>query len=170
MGGLFYDRNSVYTCHNIRALHIEKLEDLSCDSFINGLRRFISRRGKPSLIMSDRGTNFIAAGADLTRSMGKLDIAWKFLPAGASHMNGVVERQIRTIRKVLTGLLTEQQRLTDDLLSTLFCEVEGIVNFRPLTKVSDDPKDEAALTPSDLLIVRSSPIVTLGTFSHADMF
>ena len=104
----------VYTCHNIRAIHIEKLEDLSCDSFINGLRRFISRRGKPSLIMSDRGTNFIAADADLTRSIGKLDITWKFLPAGASHMNGVVERQIRTIRKVLTGLLTEQQRLTDD--------------------------------------------------------
>ena len=51
-------------------------------------------------------------------------------------------------REVLIGLLTEQQRLT-----TLFCEVDGIVNSRPLTKGSDAPKDEAALTPSDPITV-----------------
>ena len=117
------------------------------------MRRFISRRGKPSLIKSDRGTNFTAAESELRKSMQKFDIDWQFLPAGASHMNGVVERQIRTIRKVFTGLLTDEQRLTDDILATLFCEVEGIVNSRPLTKVSDDPSDDAAMTPSDLLIV-----------------
>ena len=66
-------------------------------------------------------------------------------------------------------MLTEEQRLTDDVLATLFCEVEGIVNSRPLTKVSDDPTDDAAMTPSDLLIVRSSPPVPLGTFSQGDM-
>ena len=159
----------VFTCHNTRAIHIEKLEDLSCESFINGLRRFISRRGKPSLIKSDRGTNFTAAESELSKSMQKFDIDWQFLPAGASHINGVVERQIRTIRKVFTGLLTEEQRLTDDILATLFCEVEGIVNSRPLTKVSDDPSDDAAMTPSDLLIVRSSQPVALGKFCQGDM-
>ena len=159
----------VFTCHNTRAIHIEELEDLSCESFINGMRRFISRRGKPSLIKSDRGTNFTAAESELRKSMQKFDIDWQFLPAGASHMNGVVERQIRTIRKVFTGLLTDEQRLTDDILATLFCEVEGIVNSRPLTKVSDDPSDDAAMTPSDLLIVRSSRPVALGKFCQGDM-
>ena len=159
----------VFTCHNTRAIHIEKLEDLYCESFINGMRRFISRRGKPSLIKSDRGTNFTAAESELRKSMQKFDIDWQFLPAGASHMNGVVERQIRTIRKVFTGLLTDEQRLTDDILATLFCEVEGIVNSRPLTKVSDDPSDDAAMTPSDLLIVRSSQPVALGKFCQGDM-
>ena len=159
----------VFTCHNTRAIHIEKLDDLSCESFINGMRRFISRRGKPSLIKSDRGTNFTAAESELRKSMQKFDVDWQFLPAGASHMNGVVERQIRTIRKVFTGLLTDEQRLTDDILATLFCEVEGIVNSRPLTKVSDDPSDDAAMTPSDLLIVRSSQPVALGKFCQGDM-
>ena len=41
-------------------------------------------------------------------------------------MNGAVERQIRTIRKVFNGLLTDEQRLTDDILSTLFCEVKAL--------------------------------------------
>ena len=71
-------------------------------------------------------------------------------------MNGVAERQIRTIRRVFTGLLTEEQCLTDDILATLFREVESIVNSRPLKKVSDDPSDDAARIPSDRLIVRSS--------------
>lgn len=159
----------VFTCHNIRAIHIEMLEDLSCDTFINALRRFVARRGKPSLLMSDRGTNLTSSDAELKRSMQKEDIEWRFLPAGASHMNGVVERQIRTIRKVFDGLLTDEQRLTDGILSTLFCEVESIVNSRPLTKVSDDPTDDAAMTPSDLLIVRSSPSIPLGKFSQGDM-
>ena len=101
--------------------------------------------------------------------MQKFDVDWQFLPAGASHMNGVVERQIRTIRKVFTGLLTEEQRLTDDILAALFCEVEGIVNSRPLTKVFDDPSDDAAMTPSDLLIVRYSQPVALGKFCQGDM-
>lgn len=122
------------------------------------------------MIMSDRGTNLTATEAELKRSMQKEDIVWKFLPAGASHMNGVVERQIRTIRKVFNGLLTDEQRLTDEILSTLFCEVEQIVNSRPLTKVSDDPMDDAAMTPSDLLVIRSSPPVLLGKFTQGDMF
>ena len=37
----------IFTCLNTRAIHIEKLEDMSTDSFINGLRRFICGRGKP---------------------------------------------------------------------------------------------------------------------------
>jgi hypothetical protein len=35
-------------------------------------------------------------------------IEWEFNPPAASHFGGVWERQIRTIRKVLYGLLKEQ--------------------------------------------------------------
>lgn len=34
---------------------------------------------------------------------------------------------------------------------TLFCEVEAIINNRPITAVSTDAKDQDALTPSHLL-------------------
>ena len=160
----------VFTCLNFRAVHLEMLSDLSGDSFISGLRRFISRRGKPAVLMSDQATNFKYAKDELTKSMGQLDITWKLLPPTASHMNGAVERQIRTIRKVMTGMLTEKQRLTDDILHTLFCEVESVVNSRPLTKVSSDPIDDNALSPADLLLVRSSPPTVQGRFSLGDMY
>ena len=39
---------------------------------------------------------------------------------------------------------------------TIFTEVEGIVNSRPLTAVSDDVTDLEALTPNHFLIGRSN--------------
>ena len=71
------------------------------------------------------------------------EIKWEFNPPAASHMGGIWERQIRTVRKVLNVILKEQT-LDDERLSTLFCEVESIVNGRPLTVLSDDAKPFAA--------------------------
>ena len=66
------------------------------------------------------------------------EIKWEFNPPAASHMGGIWERQIRTVRKVLNVILKEQI-VDDERLSTLFCEVESIVNGRSLTVLSDEP-------------------------------
>ena len=42
--------------------------------------------------------------------------------------------------------LTKEQVLDDEGLNTLMCEVEAIVNGRPITKLSDDPRDLEPLT------------------------
>ena len=63
---------------------------------------------------------------------------------------GAWERPIRTVRKVLSGLLKEEV-LEDEGLQMFFCEVELIINGRPLTKVFDDATEVAALTPNHLL-------------------
>ena len=83
-------------------------------------------------------------------------VDWRFNPPHASHFGGVWERQIRTVRRVLSGLLTHGN-LSDEVLSTLMCEVEAIVNGRPLTRVSSDPRDLRPLTPSMLLTLADSP-------------
>jgi len=46
--------------------------------------------------------------------------------------------------------------LDDEGLQTLCCEVEAILNSRPLTQVSGDPSDMEALTPKHLLLLRLS--------------
>ena len=48
-------------------------------------------------------------------------------------MGRIWERTIRSIRKVLKGLLKEQA-VTDEGLPTLMCEVEAILNGHPLKK------------------------------------
>ena len=49
----------LFTCLTTRAVHIEMLDSLDTDSFLNGFRRFASRRGFPLKIWSDNGTNFV---------------------------------------------------------------------------------------------------------------
>ena len=79
------------------------------------------------------------------------------------------ERQIRTVRSILTSLLHEQ-RLDDEGLATLMCIAEGIVNGRPITKLSDDPKDSTPLTPNHLLLLRSNTPLPPGHFDKKDLY
>ncbi|XP_013419027.1 uncharacterized protein LOC106179805 [Lingula anatina] len=171
----------IFTCLTIRAIHIEIAHSLDTSSFINALQRFISRRGMPKEISSDNGTNFTGADRELKEAvqgwnqtkLGEFfrqrEIKWNFNPPAASHMGGSWERQIRTIRKVLSGVMREQT-LDDEGLSTLMCTVESIVNSRPLTYVSDDPRDPEPLSPNHLLLLRSGPTLPPGRFQKEDMY
>ena len=80
-------------------------------------------------------------------------IEWRFNPPQASHMGGVWERQIRTVRRVLAGF-TLEQLMTDESLLTMMTVEEGIVNNWPMTATSTNPKDLEALTPNHLLLMR----------------
>ena len=86
-----------------------------------------------------------------------------------SHHGGVLERCIRTAQKILSALL-KQQTVDDECLHTLMCEVESIMNGRPLTKVSDDPNDLEALTPNHLLLLQPGPSLPPGVFDQTDMY
>ena len=169
----------IFTCLASRAVHIDVADSLSTDSFINVLRRFIARRGQVRSLRSDRGTNFVGADRELREVIGhwnesQIDeamlqrgIKWTFNPPHASHFGGVWERLIRTVRRVLDALL-HQQQLTEDSLRTLLCEVEAVVNSRPLTSVSDDPRDMEPLTPNHLLHQRGGIVLPPGLFGEAD--
>ena len=50
------------------------------------------------------------------------------------------------------------------------CEVEAIINGRPITKMSDDPKDMTALTPNHLLLLHQQPALPPGTFRKEDSY
>ena len=71
-------------------------------------------------------------------------------------MGGVWERLVRSVKRCLTVVLGNQV-LTDEVLNTVFTEVEFIVNSRPLTHVSTDPTDLEAITPNHFLLGRASP-------------
>ena len=55
----------VFVSMSVKAVHLELVSDLTSEAFIACLRRFISRRGKPSLIWSDHGTNFVGAAREI---------------------------------------------------------------------------------------------------------
>ena len=171
----------LFTCLAVRAIHIEVAHSLDTSSFISSLRRFISRRGEPEVMRSDNGGNFVAGNKELKEAVANWNqkaihesllqrgVKWIFNPPSGSHFGGVWERCIRTVRKVI-GAVLKQQTLDDEGLSTLMCEVEAIVNGRPITKVSDDPDDQQPLTPSHLLLLRSGPVAPPGLFQKEHLY
>lgn len=171
----------LFTCLTSRAVHIEVAHSLDTSSCINALCRFLSRRGQVSVLQLDNGTNFIGAERELKESLKDLDqskiqelmlrrgVKWIFNTPAASHHGGVWERQIRTVRKVLSSLL-KQQILDDEGQQTLLCEVESIINDRPITTTSNDPNDLEALTPNRLLVMRTQPNIPPGVFSKDDHY
>ena len=135
----------------------------------------------PQEIRSDNGTNFTSADKELRQAIAKWnqvmikvflqqkEILWVFNPPTASHMGGVWERMIRSVRKIFSAVLKEQN-LTEESLIKLMCEVEAILNSSPLTKISDDPNDLQALTRNHLLLLRAGPTFPPGMFSREDQY
>lgn len=162
-------------------MHLEVASSLSTDACINALRRFVSRRGQVAHIQSDNGTNFVGADRELREALESLKhtqiadalrhigIKWSFNPPGASHHGGIWERIIRMIRKILRSVL-QQQQLDDDGLNTVLCEIEAILNDRPITKLSDDPNDLEPLTPNHILLMKGKPSLPPGIFDPQDMY
>ncbi|KAG1690259.1 Gag-Pol polyprotein [Nymphon striatum] len=138
----------------VDSVHLEKLNNLETDSFLNSIRRFMARRGPVTDIYSDNATNFVGGATVLNNRLKSHTINWHFITPNASHMGGVWERLIRTVRRVLTAILANEIRLTDEILDTVLCEAESIVNSRPLTNISDLPNDLQPLTPNHLLLLR----------------
>ena len=171
----------IFTCLSTRAVHIEVAHSLDTSLFVYALRRFIARRGNPNRTRSDNGTNIVSGGKEIRQAIKKWnqqqinefllqrDIQWLFNPPGGSHHGGIWERCIRSVRKVLAALLHEQ-RLDDESLPTFLCEVEAILNGRPLTSVSNDPRDLEALTPNHLLLLRAGADLPPGMFTKEDCY
>lgn len=149
---------SLFVCFATRAIHVEVVSSLSTDCFLAALRRFIARRGLPTDLYSDCGTNFKGADAvlrdfftlwrkaDVQDELTRQQIQWHFNPAG-----GLWEAGVKSIKHHLHRVMGSS-RLTYEEFQTLIIQIEGILNSRPLVPASADPSDLGVLTPAHFLI------------------
>ncbi|UYV72544.1 hypothetical protein LAZ67_9003635 [Cordylochernes scorpioides] len=148
----------LFTCAVYRCVHLELVISLSTEDFLMALERFIKRRGRPSTIFSDNGTNFVGANNffkkidwERVSNDGKVKrIEWKFIPPTAAWWGGWWERLIRSLKDILKRMLGTST-LTYQQLMTLLCHAEAVMNGRPMTYVSDDPNDLVTISPSMFL-------------------
>ena len=149
----------LFTCCASRAVHFEIVTDLSPQSFIRCLKRFVSRRGLPSRIISDNGSTFKAAAKEIKKIMSHpsvqkylstVNISWRFNVERAPWWGGFFERMVQLLKRCLRKMVG-QAKLDYEELYTAVTEVELILNSRPLTYVSATDLEEP-LTPSHLIM------------------
>ena len=157
---------AIFVCFASKAVHIEAVSDLTTAACVAAFRRFVARRGCPSVIYSDNGTNFNGASSDLqilqevlkaehqdslqAKAAG-LNIKWKFIPPRAPHFGGLWEAAVKCAKRHLR-IVMGNHKLTFEEFTTILCQIEQILNSRPISFISDDVKDDIILTPAHLCL------------------
>jgi hypothetical protein len=98
-------------------------------------RRFVAQRGRPAIVYSDNGTNFVGLDNAFTHlEWEKIPkhcaierIEWRFNPPAAAWWGGWWERLIRLLKQLLCKTLGKAS-LTYEELETTLCDCESVIN------------------------------------------
>lgn len=157
----------IISCFATRACHIELVKDLTTKSFLAAFRRFISRRGTPATVYSDNATNFVGARNELAELRNLFiseshlkevqefcstkGISWLHIPPRSPHWGGLWESTVKQfkyhLKRATVGMI-----FSSEALETIMCQIECILNSRPLTPLSNNIDDPEVLTPGHFLI------------------
>ncbi|KAG5894646.1 hypothetical protein JTB14_017360 [Gonioctena quinquepunctata] len=157
---------SLFICMSVKAIHLELVSSLSTNHFLQGFKRFISRRGPVCALYSDRGTNFVGSKsvlADINNfvnsseyisafetELGVQGIEWHFNSPSAPEQGGLWASNVKAVKNHIYRVIGDQL-LTYEEFSTLLTEIEALLNSRPLCQLSADPTAPEALTPAHFL-------------------
>ncbi|GBM34142.1 hypothetical protein AVEN_18027-1 [Araneus ventricosus] len=158
---------AIFICLSTKAIHLETVSDLSSEAFIASLKRFIARRGKMAMIITDNATNFKGAKSELNRLFNLIRkpdeclanylsserINWKLIPPRSPNFGGLWEAGVKSFKyhlKRTIGLY----KVTLEEFDTIIIQIEGILNSRPLSPLSSDINEYEVLTPAHFLIGR----------------
>ncbi|XP_049871346.1 uncharacterized protein LOC126370517 isoform X2 [Pectinophora gossypiella] len=157
----------LFVCFITKAIHIELVSNMTTECFLQCLKRFISRRNKPSVIYCDNGSTFKGAKNQLKELhslhsnkkhqdqvghyASNLGIQFSFIPSYSPVFGGLWEAGIKSAKYHLKRVVG-QQILTYEELNSVIIQIEGILNSRPILSLPlVDSNDMSYLTPAHFL-------------------
>ncbi|XP_011170007.1 uncharacterized protein LOC105203007 [Solenopsis invicta] len=168
---------AVFICFATKAVHLEIVSDFTSEAFLGAFKRFMSRRGRPARVYSDNGTTFVGANrqikemyelvngdqAAIRQFAQRNEFEWNFIPPHAPHFGGLWEAAVKSAKFHMYRVVGNAN-LTFEEMETVLCEIEAVLNSRPLTPLSEDANDLTCLTPGHCLVgaaLNSFPVTDL---------
>lgn len=159
---------ALFICMVVKAIHLKIVTEFSSKTFLAASDRFTSRRGIPTNVYTDCGTNYVDAAKQMKTLLdtnnvrqtitSQIQCEWHFNPPGTPHFSGLWEAAIKSTKTHLKKVIGTQIYTVEELV-TLVLRIEGVLNSRPLQPLSSDPNDFATLTPGHFLI--GQPLLAL---------
>ena len=126
----------LYTCCVTRAVHLDLVPNLNALTFLRSFKRFTSRRGVPSKVVSDNAKTFKSASKiirsvfnepEVKKHFAELRVEWAFNLEKAPWWGGIFERMIKSAKRCLKKSVGRVSLTYDELL-TLVTEIEAVLN------------------------------------------
>ena len=118
---------ALFVCFATKACHLELVSSLTAVACTAALRRFAARRGAPSHLYSDNGTNFVGSRRELTTLQGILSVkfgpesmpsassqlgtCWTMIPPKSPHWGGLWEAGIKSAKSHLKKIVGNRGNL-----------------------------------------------------------
>ena len=120
---------AIITCASSRGIYFDLVPDCTSESCIKVLRRIISNRGTPQVIILDNGKHF--SSEDAQNFLNSLNIKWELNIEGGSWTGAFFERLIHLVKRCLKKIL-DNARLAYKQMLTIIKEIEMVLNNRPM--------------------------------------
>ena len=162
----------ILLCLNTKAVSIELAPGYSTNDFLLAYQTFVSQRGSPLKVHSDRGSQLVAAKKELCDDPLQYDwdtiaastlhegTTWNFTPAGGQWRNGATEAFVKKFKHSFYHLYKDSKLTYAELLCAVK-RIANVLNHRPIsaqrTKTDEQDIDFLSpLTPNMLITGRSA--------------
>ena len=151
----------VFTCLNVRCVHLELVPSMSTADFLMAFVRFTNFYSTPESLHSDNAGTFVQASKLL--NMAEVDdplneylvrnsIKHVKIPVYSAWVGSAWERLIRVIKNCIYKSVG-RKKLEYFQFCSLLSDVQNAVNSRPLTYRDSDPNNLEVVTPNSFLKV-----------------
>ena len=149
----------LFTCLNIRSVHIELMPDLNVNSFVLAFIRFSNLYGIPTHLYSDNAKTFLAGGDILEQVVKSNQFLSKFsrysikhikIPLYSAWVGSCWERLIRVVKSCLYKVVG-RVFLNYYQMLTVISDITNAVNSRPLTYRCAENSSLEIITPNHFI-------------------
>ena len=164
----------VFTCLNIRAVHLELIPSMTVRDFLFAFIRFCNLYTIPLSVYSDNAQSFLGAMGILADSytdnefnsyLLKNNIRHIKIPLYSAWAGAAWERLIRTIKNCLYKTIGRKRMEYFELI-TLLSDIQNSINSRPLTYLNDNFD---SISPNSFLKLDTGGSVVLDGIAAGDL-